>query len=241
MPLVVYLDETGDHSLTEIDPGYPIFGVVMFVCDSNVYCRNIIPSVYGFKFEQFGHESVILHSSKIRRARGDFSFLINPVRRQPFYEGINHIMSANDYKLLGMFIRKEQHKQKYGTSARNPYDLALTFALERLVFMLESVEQSEVKIVAESRGNVEDGKLLSVFHETVKYGTYYVKRERFAAIDFNLEFVKKEANVVGMQMADLAAYPIARHIIDSNRSHPSYPIVEKKIYKGRGWGLKIFP
>src|SRR5215212_7601049 len=49
MPLVVYLDETGDHSLAKIDPGYPIFGVVMLVCDSDVYCRDITPSMYQFK------------------------------------------------------------------------------------------------------------------------------------------------------------------------------------------------
>jgi len=42
MALVVYLDETGDHSLELIDKDFPVFGVVLLVCDDEVYIRQII-------------------------------------------------------------------------------------------------------------------------------------------------------------------------------------------------------
>lgn len=52
-----------------------------------------------------------------------------------------------------------------------------------------------------------------------------------------------ELNVVGTQLADLAAYPVARYIHNPNKPNPAYDIVKTKFYKGKGWiqGLKIFP
>ncbi len=50
MSLVVYLDETGDHSLEAGDPGYPVFGLVMLICDSDIYCRRIVPAVYRLEY-----------------------------------------------------------------------------------------------------------------------------------------------------------------------------------------------
>jgi hypothetical protein len=46
-----------------------------------------------------------------------------------------------------------------------------------------------------------------------------------------------------MKLADLAAYPIARHVLDPKKANRAYEILEKKFYKGRGMirGLKIFP
>ena len=43
MPLLVFLDETGDHSLELIDEGYPVFGVVMLICDAETYVQGILP------------------------------------------------------------------------------------------------------------------------------------------------------------------------------------------------------
>jgi len=50
-------------------------------------------------------------------------------------------------------------------------------------------------------------------------------------------------NIVGMQMADLAAYPTARHVIDPNKLNPAYDILRPRFYVGPGFvcGLKIFP
>ena len=243
MPLVVYLDETGDHSLELIDEGFPIFGVVMLICDSEHYSRQIVPEVCRLKFDYFGHEGVVLHSRDIRRAQGEFGFLTDPAKRPPFYERINGIMADHDYRLIASFIRKQDHKEKYGIWADHPYDLALMFALERLLPLLEDAGQSEVMIVAESRGKREDDELLLSFLEVVNNGTGYVSSARFKQVDFRMEFRRKEANLIGTQMADLAAYPIARRVIDKDKPNPAYEIVKKKFYRGSGLvrGLKVFP
>jgi hypothetical protein len=243
MPLVVYLDETGDHSLELIDRDFPVFGVVMLICEVEVYLREIVPAVCAMKFDYFGHEGVVLHSRDIRKAQGDFGFLTDPGKRQPFYERINSLMSEPEYQLIGAFIRKQRHKDRYGINADHPYDLALMFALERLLPLLEGANQSDVVVVAESRGKREDDELRLSFLRVVNYGTFYVSSERFKRVNFRLEFKRKEANLIGTQMADLAAYPIARHVINSSKENPAYEIVKRKFYRGPGLvrGLKVFP
>ena len=47
----------------------------------------------------------------------------------------------------------------------------------------------------------------------------------------------------GLQLADLAAYPIARYVNDKERTNPAFDIIKSKIYnKGtKLYGLKEFP
>lgn len=128
-------------------------------------------------------------------------------------------------------------------SARNPYDLAFTFALERLLPLLEGLGQTDVRLVAEARGKREDGELQLAFLRIVNNGTWYVPGIRFRQIQFHLEFRPKAMNIIGTQMADLAAYPIARHVLDRKKRNPAFDVIEQKFYRGPGWvrGLKIFP
>ena len=243
MPLIVYLDETGDHSLELIDKDFPIFAVVFLIVEEAEYLQKIVPAIYQLKMDYFGHEAVVLHSRDIRKAQGHFGFLTDPQKRQPFYERLNSLMVNSEYQLIASVIRKQVHKDRYGMWADNPYDLALKFALERLLPLLEKVGQRQVHVVAEARGKREDDQLRLTFLRIVNEGTEFIGAERFRQIQFRLECAPKVKNIVGTQMADLAAYPIARHVLDPNRADPAYEIIEKKFYQGPGWGhgLKIFP
>lgn len=243
MPLVVYLDETGDHSLELIDHNYPVFGIVMVVCDTERYVNEIVPRVCKLKFDFFGHEGVILHSRDIRRAQGEFGFLTDPGMRPPFYERINDVMANCDYQLIAAFIKKQRHKDRYGDWALHPYDLALTFALERLLPLLEAAGQQSVRLIAESRGQNEDNDLHLSFLKVVNGGTDYISVDRFGKIRFELEFRPKRSNLVGHQVADLAAYPIARRVIDPRKENLAFEVVKPKFYRGPGnvYGLKTFP
>ncbi len=136
----------------------------------------------------------------------------------PFYTSLNHIMSTAEYKLIATVIRKQNHKTRYGQWAENPYDLALTFALERLVPLLEDARQVEIQLIAEARGKKEHDELQLSFLRIVNNGTDYVSSERFKKIQFNLAFRDKRMNIVGTQMADLAAYPIARYVLDPHEA-----------------------
>ena len=243
MTRIVYLDETGDHSLEKEDKDFPVFALVMMVCDQDVYEKTFLPMVNRLKFDYFGHECVIIHSRDIRKAQKDFGFLTDPHKRPPFYDRINEIMSQPGYDLIATVINKQEHKEKYGMNATNPYDLALTFSMERLLPLLENEGQREVYLIAEARGKREDDELRLSFLNIITYGTGFVSADRFKRIKFHLRFKPKSMNVVGTQLADLAAYPIARYVINPDRPLPAFDIIKDRFYRGKGHirGLKIFP
>jgi hypothetical protein len=185
----------------------------------------IVPAFTRFKVDQFGHDGAILHSRDIRKALGDFSFLQVPERREAFHADLNEIMRSAPFTLIAIAIRKEAHKKRYGSSSRNPYFLALEFGMERLKAHLDELGQRRVTLLAEARGKNEDDALRLAFLQLLKRGSSY---EKFDDIEFELKFVAKRANVLGHQLADLCAYPIARHVIDPTKSSRAFDIVWPK-------------
>ena len=97
--------------------------------------------------------------------------------------------------------------------------------------------QTEVMVIAEKRGKNEDRELYVAFQRIVTRGTEYVSLERFQRIKFTLRFLPKSMNIVGTQLADLAAYPIARRALDARKDNPAFDIVRKKFCRQ----FKIFP
>lgn len=240
---VVYLDETGDHSLAKIDSDFPVFVLTMVIVDDNEYIEKVVPLVNRLKFDYFGHEGVVLHSRDIRKAQNEFRFLQIVDMRQPFYERINEIMSTSEYQLIAIAIRKIEHKRKYGSSSEDPYKLSLKYAMERLVAVLERAGQKEVVLLAEARGKNEDDALRLSFLQVTTYGTFYISAARFRLIKWRLVFVPKEMNLVGHQLADLIGYPIARRVIDPAKANPAFEVVKGKFCTGEWYerGFKIFP
>ena len=73
-------------------------------------------------------------------------------------------------------------------------------------------------------GKREDDELMLCFLKTVSQGTDYIPAERFKKIEFKLRFVLKNMNITGMQLADLAAYPIARHVLNPQAENLAYEV-----------------
>jgi len=240
MALMVFVDEVGNANLDHTDPDFPVFGVAFVICDSEHYCNRIVPSLMSLKIKYCGTELAILHSRDIRKAQGEFSFLTNAARRQEFIQELNGAIIGAQFKVIAVIIRKQPHRERYGEHARDPYDLAMTLALERLLPELDAVGQTSVRVIAEARGKREDRDVELAFRRTTQLGTWYHRPAQFRRFNWNVHFVPKSGNCIGTQLADLTLYPVARNVIDPTRSHPSWPIVQAKLCGG-GRGLKVFP
>ena len=74
-------------------------------------------------------------------------------------------------------------------------------------------------------------------------GTCHVKHSRIKDYFKNFEFKDKKENIIGLQIADLAAYPITRYVLDKDSVNIAFDIIEPKIYAqgGKQHGLKILP
>jgi hypothetical protein len=246
MPLVVYIDESGDHHLEKIDPAFPIFVLVLAVTDRDEYIDRTVPAFNRVKFRFFGSEAVIFHSYEIRKSRGAFSRLLDSSIRSAFLSELSRLMKECRYTLIPIAINKSLHVDRNPGAARNPYALALDHALERLTGMLEHQHQREVVLIAEKRGDREDTELRESFDRFVRGATSAVHPDRVRAIRWTLHFIPKRMNCIGHQIADLAGAPIAAHVLntmnDRLTSDRAYEIVATKLDgPGLHGGIEVLP
>ncbi len=64
---IVFVDESGDHTLPAVDPQYPMFVLAFCLASKDDYAGRIAPAVLRFKFRHFGHDQV--GSTSTRSAR----------------------------------------------------------------------------------------------------------------------------------------------------------------------------
>jgi hypothetical protein len=246
---MVFIDESGDHSLTSIDVQYPLFVLTFCIIHKTEYARQIIPSFTDFKMEFFGHDLTVLHSHEIRKPRGDFSILLNPNVREHFMQRLGALIGGTPMTIVAIIIRKQALKARYATP-QNPYDLALRFGLERVFSFLWANGQKDrvVPLIAESRGRKEDADLELQFRRITQnvhsWGLHFMLSIR--DIGFELRFAVKQTNSIGMQLADLVAHPIGRKILKPEQPNRAYEQFESKLLRNdkglvQGWGLKVFP
>jgi len=239
---LAFLDETGNPSLTKIDPDFPIFGLATVVCERMLYLKNISVEVSLLKHRFFGHEGIILHSYDIRKQQKDFKILHHQETRESFIPALTEMVDTAQFCLFFTAIQKQKHLDRYGQQAAHPYELALEFTLERLFYFCREHSVRKLPLIAERRGKKEDDALRLHFHRVLSQGTRYISASDLSGCRFTLDFATKKTNVVGLQLADLCAYPLARHVA-SDYSGPDFQVVSKKLHtvgnKCPGW--KIFP
>ena len=239
---IAFFDECGDHSMEKIDKDFPLFVLATVIVERRGYIEEIVPRLNHFKLNYWDHEGINLHSRDIRKADGPFSILQNSERRERFLTELTTLMEELPYTLFVVGIHKQRHRERYRDHTRNPYELALTFAFERIYHFLKQRSESHLPLIAEARGKNEDRNLEAAFYKLLARGTYFIGPERFNHLSCPLLFENKKKNICGLQLADLCAHPSARHILKPNQQNRAFEVIKGHIYNGgnvKGW--KIFP
>lgn len=239
---IIFVDESGDHGLMNIDPQYPVFVLAFCIFHKQHYMQTTVPTLQQFKFNHFGHDQVILHEREIRKDIGDFSFLKDKQRKTDFIDELTDIVVAQDFSLITTIICKPEYAQRYHDPV-NPYHVALGYGLERVFYYLRSkgMVDKRTHVMVEARGKKEDNELELEFRRICDGGNY-----EGAQLPFEVVFLDKKSNCEGLQLADLVARPVGIHIIRPQQKNRSFDILEKKFYCNDhgsylGWGMKCFP
>jgi hypothetical protein len=238
----LFLDESGDHGLNNLDPNFPVFvlcGALMSQADYFVFRDglNLIKNRY------WGTKQVILHSRDIRKCEKEFKILFDLNIKKSFYEDLDHLLSKSNYTIIADGIQKEEYIKHYGRLSK-VYGLCLSFIIERAIFCLDQIPvEKKLYIIVEERGKKENKELRDYFESVLNHGTSFVSSQRLKQIGLKLEFRSKKKNINGLQLADLIAYPIANFILNKDRPNPAFKIIESKFYTKNGvrYGLKTYP
>jgi len=244
---IVYVDESGDHSLASIDQGYPVFVLALCVFHKRHYAEKIVPAVEKLKFNYFGHDSVVLHENEIRKQKGDFAFLSHRPTRDEFMGRLSSVMDASNFILIACVVDKVRLSRSEGANS-NPYHIALGVCLEALREFLAEKKQDEFKthVLVECRGKKEDAELELEFRRICD-GDNPGGR----VLPFDIVFADKKTNLAGLQLADLVARPVGINYIRPDQDNQAFEMLKKKFFcdGGRGnvgcgyenVGLKIHP
>ena len=238
---VVFVDETGDHGMTNINHDFPLFGLAFCVFKKSAYIERITPELRRLKFATFGHDLVVLHEHDIRKKEKAFSQMSREPR-EAFLSALTQIIEAAPFTLITVIIDKRL-MHPASAEATNPYHLALMFGLERVFGFFSAHEQEEklTHIVVESRGKREDGELELEFRRICEGANEHGQR-----LPFRLIMADKRTNSEGLQLADMVARPVAISVLRPDQPNRAMDILKNKFWHNaegeiNNHGLKIFP
>jgi hypothetical protein len=239
---IVFVDESGDHGLEAIDPGYPLFVLAFCILRKEDYVRQLTPAMQMVKFKHFGHDNFVLHERDIRKDTGDFASLKTREKKAAFMEDLTVMVEATPFTLVCCIIKKDHLKSRYADPG-NPYHIALGFGLERVFYFLRSkgAVSGKTHVIVEKRGKREDAELELECRRVCDGGNY----ER-ATLPFEVVFLDKKSNSPGLQLADLVARPVGVNLLRPNQPNRAFDVLRSKLYTNpsgsvQGWGLKCFP
>ncbi len=234
---MIFADEAGDHLLKPAYKDFPLFVLAFCIVEREHYANFIAPELLRIKLKYFQDSHVVFHEREIRKAEGIFSFLTNTEIRTSFFNDLNAFMEKAEFTVIASVIHKERLQQTYCTP-ENPYTLGAGFCIERLYYFLNRRNETLPATIAfEARGKKEDEEL-ELACLRITQAQQYTGR-------FTVKIIPKISNCCGLQLADLVARPIGRHVLNSQQPNRAYDIIKGKMdaNNGRsiGYGLKIFP
>jgi hypothetical protein len=244
---IVYVDESGDHSLQSIDEKYPVFVLAFCVFHKRHYSEQVVSALEKFKFNHFGHDQVILHEHEIRKEKGAFTIFRSREQKHQFLNELTGIIEHSNFILISCVIDKRALR-KQADLASNPYHIALGFCLDALYDFLQEKKQHDRKtfVVVECRGKKEDAELELEFRRMCD-GNNRLNQ----TLPFDVLFADKKAMSSGLQLADLVARPIGLSVLRPEQENRAFDALKPKFYcdggragvgKGfEGLGLRIFP
>lgn len=120
---IVFVDESGDHSLDSINERYPIFVLALCVFRKDIYISKVSPALGMLKLSFFGHDTIVFHEYEIRKKTGPFHRLGKEQRELLMHE-LNVLMEQSNFTLIPIIIDKASLK-KSGIDTPNVYHLAM--------------------------------------------------------------------------------------------------------------------
>jgi hypothetical protein len=255
--LRIFIDEVGNHDLRSCErPTERYLALTGVIMEAGYEAGEFRTALNRLKQDIFGTNDIVLHRRDILDAAPPFQALSDAGVRSRFNDALLALVREGRYKVCTVVIDKREHRDRYAVWRFHPYHYCLTVLLERYVQRLERIGETG-DVVVEARGKKENIKLEKAYQYIYKNGTDYalakVFQDRLTSRDIKLK--PKDANIAGLQLADILANPSCRHMICERTKMPmtaqfSAKLVEvltdSKYHRSEagaiaGWGEKWLP
>jgi hypothetical protein len=255
--LRIFIDEVGTHDLRSCDhPNERYLALTGVIMVAAYEAGDFTTALNEVKLRIFGRTDIVLHRRDILDANPPFDALRDEVLRQRFDDALVELVRSSTYRVFTVVIDKKEHNEKYAVWRFHPYHYCLTVLLERYVQRLKKINRRG-DVMVEARGKAENRKLEKAYRYIYDRGTDHVDAKVFqeSLTSREIKIKPKNANISGLQLADILANPSCRDMIcekinEAMTAEFSKRLVgilkESKYYRSpsgiiTGWGRKWLP
>ena len=239
---IVFVDESGDHGLKNINKDYPIFVLAFCIFKIDDYLKATT-NLQKFKFKHWGEDTIVLHESEIRRDTGDFSFLRDKEKKSMFMSELTQIIDKENFAIRSVVINKQKllnHCNKRGND--DIYHLSMFAGVLEVLGYIHSLpskdivdDKKRITKMANELGYMDKSKLTHIIFEARGKKEDKELQDEFNSQGWNdyckLKTVSKTNNEIGLQITDLIARPIGISALRPKQSNKAVKIIKKKDYK----------
>ncbi|MEN8940895.1 DUF3800 domain-containing protein [Acinetobacter baumannii] len=86
---IVYVDESGDHTLNGYNAKYPVFVLAFCIFHKRYYTETVIHKLEQLKFKHFGHDIIVMHERDILKGTGDFRNYSSKEQKESLLNDLN--------------------------------------------------------------------------------------------------------------------------------------------------------
>lgn len=255
----IYIDEVGNNDIgSSVNQNHRFLCLTGVVMDLDYVKTTLVPDIENLKntyFDSHPDDPVILHRKELLNKKYPFKQLLDPVIEKKFNDDFLSLLEKWKFKTITVLIDKLEHQNRYSTWRYDPYHYCMAIIFERYHLRLKEVGLTG-DMMFESRGGKEDMRLKQSYRKIFLEGTNWVEAEDIdeTITSKELKIKPKSANVAGLQLADLLAYPLYRYALrfynikDDKRetfNEKILEVIKPKIFKSvnrmEGYGLKLLP
>jgi hypothetical protein len=249
----LFLDECGLHSMNDQPGPFPVFCLCGIIVDSERYL-TFDRLWKSWKARWLGSPRVIVHEPEVRRRSNHFYVPGDAAKEQAIQDSLAEQLAELEFRCVVAVIDKRRFLELYTDGKvddflpESGYLMCVDFIFERFVhFLCHEGQNAYGTVVAESRGLREDAEVHAEFLRLQLEGTQWQAEHQFRSqLRPYIEFKRKDQNVSGLQIADLAARPVAEKVLGPKSTPARWSAVSSKFYDGgkerrSSYGLKVFP
>jgi hypothetical protein len=244
---LVFVDESGDHHLTRIDPQFPVFVLLFAILRKDDYVEKVCPALSRFKFQFWGHDEVARRGG-VARARHPQTLRRLSVPTLETIEGtFSRPVERTDGGLACHCGRRGDRQAVFRLSihcARQPLRLRHGTGVGAYPPTLGhpgAASASDRHHGREARSSRGYADLEFAFRRVCDGANALNQR-----LPFDLVMIPKTSNSAGLQLTDLMARPVALHHLRPDQPNRAFEIIQTKFRRSpagqyEGWGLKRLP
>jgi len=217
----IYIDETGNHDMTHADdPNQRFLSLTGVILESEYITSTLQKEMDALKrdfFQLDPDEPIIFHRKEMVNRRSPFQALRDSQVEELFNSSLLEALQHWQFPAITVVLDKKEHRDQYRIWRYHPYHYCLSVMLERYVLFLH-YNNHRGDVMVESRGGKEDEKLKDSYRRLYNNGTENIPVERWQErlTSKELKVKSKNANIAGLQLADIIAHPSQRQILLEN-------------------------